>query len=200
MPEDCNRFVYIAVTSPLPQPVTTEDASSMGTFRFDRNGQIVAFEEKPNRDRLDDIGHSIPKGATFGGHSGDKPFVASMGIYVFSRDVLLDVIEQENAADFGRLVIPAALGRYKVNAHLFRGYWADVGTVASFYDANIMLTRAGTPFKFDDPRSPIDTHTRFLPGARLSDCVARDAPDRRREPTRQRRRRSDGRWRRLLHP
>ena len=98
-----------------------------------------------------------------------------MGVYVFSRDVLLDAIEQENAADFGRQIIPAALGRYRVHAHLFRGYWADVGTVASFYDANIMLTHAGAPFKFYDPRSPIYTHARFLPGARLSDCVARDA-------------------------
>jgi glucose-1-phosphate adenylyltransferase len=170
--DHCDRRADITIAA---QAVTTEDASSMGIFRFDRNGQIVAFEEKPNRDRLNEIGHSIPKGATFGGHSDDKPFIASMGIYVFSRDVLLDVIEQENAADFGRQVIPAALGRYKVNAHLFRGYWADVGTVASFYDANIMLTRAGAPFKFYDPRSPIYTHARFLPGARLSDCVARDA-------------------------
>jgi glucose-1-phosphate adenylyltransferase len=98
-----------------------------------------------------------------------------MGIYVFSRDVLLDVIEQENAADFGRQVIPASLGRYKVNAHLFRGYWADVGTVASFYEANVMLTHPGAPFNFYDPRFPIYTHARFLPGARLSDCVARNA-------------------------
>jgi glucose-1-phosphate adenylyltransferase len=157
------------------QPVTAEDASAMGIFRFDHSGQIVAFEEKPKRERLAEIAQSIPKGASFGGHSAVKPFIASMGVYVFSRDVLLEAIEQENAADFGRQIIPAALGRYRVHAHLFRGYWADVGTVASFYDANIMLTHAGAPFKFYDPRSPIYTHARFLPGARLSDCVARDA-------------------------
>jgi len=133
------------------QPVSVDDASAMGIFRFEGNGQIVAFEEKPKRERLEEIGQSIPKGATFGGHSGDKPFIASMGVYVFSRDVLLDAIEQENAADFGRQIIPGALGRYKVNAHLFRGYWADVGTVASFYDANIMLTHAGAlaPYESD---------------------------------------------------
>ena len=157
------------------QPVTAGDASAMGIFRFDHSGQIVAFEEKPKRERLAEIAQSIPKGASFGGHSAAKPFIASMGVYVFSRDVLLEAIEQENAADFGRQIIPAALGRYRVHAHLFRGYWADVGTVASFYDANIMLTHAGAPFKFYDPRSPIYTHARFLPGARLSDCVARDA-------------------------
>jgi glucose-1-phosphate adenylyltransferase len=109
------------------------------------------------------------------GNSADKPFVASMGVYVFSRDVLLEAIEQENAADFGRQIIPAALGRYTVKAHLFRGFWADVGTVSSYYDANLMLTRPGAPFKFYDPRRPIYTHARFLPGARLSDCTARDA-------------------------
>jgi glucose-1-phosphate adenylyltransferase len=157
------------------QPVTVDDARGMGIFRFDRDGQIVAFEEKPKRERLDELGRSIPQGATFSGHTPVKPFVASMGVYVFSRDVLLDVIEQEGAADFGRQIIPAALGRYRVNAHLFRGYWADVGTVASFYEANIMLTRPGAPFKFYDPRCPIFTHARFLPGARLSDCIARDA-------------------------
>jgi glucose-1-phosphate adenylyltransferase len=157
------------------QPVSVEDASSMGIFRFDRTGQIVAFEEKPKRDRLDEIGQSIPPGATFSGHSADKPFVASMGIYVFSRDVLLDAIEQADAADFGRQIIPAALGRYRVNAYLFRGYWADVGTVASFYDANVMLTGRKAPFKLYDPGRPIFTHARYLPGARLDDCTATEA-------------------------
>src|SRR3954453_6757335 len=170
--DHCERRADITIAA---QPVTVEDASAMGIFRFGRDGQIVAFEEKPNRARLNEIGRSIPSGATFGGHSADKPFVASMGVYVFSRDVLLEAIEQEDAADFGRQIIPSALGRHKVNAYLFRGYWADVGTVGSFYDANLMLTRAGAPFKFYDPRRPIFTHARFLPGARLSDCVTRDA-------------------------
>jgi glucose-1-phosphate adenylyltransferase len=98
-----------------------------------------------------------------------------MGVYVFSRDVLLEAIEHEGATDFGRQIIPAALGRYRVNAYLFRGYWADVGTVASFYEANIMLTQPGAAFKFYDPRRPIYTHSRFLPGARFGDCAIRDA-------------------------
>jgi glucose-1-phosphate adenylyltransferase len=157
------------------QPVSVDDASAMGIFRFERGGQIVAFEEKPKRERLDEIGQSIPAGAVFSGHVPDKPFIASMGVYVFSRDVLLEAIEQEGAADFGRQIIPASLGRYRVNAHLFRGYWADVGTVSSFYEANIMLTRAGAPFKLYDPGRPIYTHARYLPGARLNDCTARES-------------------------
>jgi glucose-1-phosphate adenylyltransferase len=98
-----------------------------------------------------------------------------MGIYVFSREALFDAIEQEGATDFGRQIIPAALERYRVNAHLFRGYWADVGTVGSFYDANILLTQAGAPFRFYDSRRPIYTHPRFLPGARFDDCAATQA-------------------------
>jgi glucose-1-phosphate adenylyltransferase len=156
------------------QPVTTEDATSMGIFRFDRRGHIVAFEEKPSADRLEEIGHSIPKGSIFGSHSEEKKFVASMGVYVFSRDVLLDILAADNAKDFGREVIPAALERYAVNAYLFRNYWADVGTVASFYDANIMLTTPGASFSFHDPHRPIYTHARILPGSRLSDCAARN--------------------------
>jgi glucose-1-phosphate adenylyltransferase len=157
------------------QPVTIDDASSMGIFLFDRNGQIAAFEEKPRRERLEQIERSIPAGAIFSGHSPEKPFVASMGVYVFSRDVLLDMLQAGNAKDFGREVIPSALKDYRVNAHLHRGYWADVGTVESYYDANIMLTKAQSPFKFYDPYAPIYTHPRYLPGSRLSDCIVKEA-------------------------
>jgi glucose-1-phosphate adenylyltransferase len=156
-------------------PVTTVEASSMGIFRFDSGGQIVAFEEKPNADRLAQIGQSIPPDATFAKHTPDKPFVASMGVYAFSRDTLLETLHGKASTDFGREVIPQALDRYRVKAYVFQGYWADVGTVDSFYDANIMLTQAGAPFTFYDPRRPIYTHPRFLPGARLADCVAREA-------------------------
>ena len=156
------------------QPVTPEDASSMGIFRFDLSGQIVAFEEKPKADRLSQIAQSIPAKAAFATHMPDKPFVASMGIYVFSRDVLIETLRADPATDFGREVIPRALGRYRVKSYLFDGYWADVGTVDSFYAANLMLTQPGAPFTFYDPHCPIFRQPHFLPGSRLSDCAARD--------------------------
>jgi glucose-1-phosphate adenylyltransferase len=170
--EHADRKADITIAA---QPVTIEDASAMGIFRFDRNGQITEFEEKPTRARLEEIERSIPPGAVFSGHSPEKPFVASMGVYVFSREVLLDMLQAGPAKDFGREVIPAALGPYRVNAHLHRGYWADVGTVESYYDANIMLTKARSPFKFYDPHAPIYTHPRYLPGSRLSDCMVKDS-------------------------
>lgn len=157
------------------QPCSVEDASQMGVFSFDRAGQITAFDEKPSPERLAAIGQSVPSRTVMAAQVPDKPFVASMGVYVFSRDVLLDVLASTDATDFGREIIPAALNRYRVHSHLFRGFWADVGTVASFYDANIMLTRPGSPFKFYDPHRPVYTHPRFLPGSRLVDATVRDA-------------------------
>lgn len=151
------------------QPVTPVDATQMGIFLFDDRGQITGFEEKPDAARLSAIGSSIPRGSTAGGVSPDKPFVASMGIYVFSREVLLEILEQPGV-DFGREIIPRALDNHHVNPYIFRGYWADVGTIDAFYDANIQLTRRGAPFNFFHPRWPIYTHPRFLPGTRAYDC------------------------------
>ena len=152
------------------QPVTPEDATGMGIFHFDKGGRITAFEEKPNADRLVEIGNSVPKGASFSPTSADMPFMASMGIYVFSREVLLDLINNTPGIDFGKELIPAALSTHRVHAYFYRGYWADVGTVRAFYDANRALTMRPAPFSFFDPRRPIYTRPRFLPGSRVNGC------------------------------
>lgn len=152
------------------QPVSADDAPQMGIFRFDADGQIIGFEEKPSPERLAELGSSAPPHSPAGLLTTDKPFVASMGIYVFSREVLYDVLARDRAVDFGREIIPHALGTHRVNAYLFRGFWADVGTVNAFYDVNLMLARRGTPFSFFHPRRPIYTHPRFLPAARVHNC------------------------------
>ena len=158
-------------------PVTPTDAPAMGIFRFDGEGQIVGFEEKPNAERLATIGSSAPHSTLFRNHvhDRDKPFVASMGIYVFSREVLLELLETTTVADFGREIIPAALSTHRVRAYMHDGYWADVGTVESFYDANIMLTEPHAPFKFYDPRMPTYTHERFLPPSHMRSCTVRES-------------------------
>ncbi len=152
------------------QPVDVDTATQMGIFRFDRDGTIVAFEEKPRTARLAEIGRSIPPGSTFAIHSDELPFMASMGIYVFTRRVLIDMLHREDGIDFGRELIPNALGKYKVMPYLYRGYWADVGTIESFYEANVMLGRPNAPFRFWDPQQPIYTHLRHLPTSRMIDC------------------------------
>ncbi len=151
------------------QPVTGTDATQMGIFRFGGDGEINGFEEKPNAERLAEIGTSVPKGSTAGGVTADKPFVASMGIYVFSREVLLEILQQPGI-DFGKEIIPKSLGSQRVHAYIYRGYWADVGTIDAFYEANIQLTGRTAPFNFFHPRFPIYTHPRFLPGTRAYGC------------------------------
>jgi glucose-1-phosphate adenylyltransferase len=157
------------------QPVDPDTATQMGIFRFDQNGGIVAFEEKPKAARLAEIGRSIPPGANFAEHSDDRPFMASMGVYVFSRQVLLDILEREPGHDFGRELIPNALGKYRVRSYQFRGYWADVGTIESFYENNVMLGRLDSPFHFWDEERPIYTHLRHLPGSLVADARVRDS-------------------------
>jgi glucose-1-phosphate adenylyltransferase len=148
------------------QPVNPADAAQMGILRFDALGHINGFEEKPNAARLAEMKSSVPRGGAAAGLTPDKPFVASMGIYVFSREVLLDVLKRPGI-DFGKEIIPTALGSLSVHAYLYRGYWADVGTVEAFYDANIQLTERGAPFNFFHPHRPIYTHPRFLPATRI---------------------------------
>jgi glucose-1-phosphate adenylyltransferase len=150
------------------QPVTPDDATQMGIFRFDGLGHINGFEEKPAAARLAEMKSSAPRGSAIGGLTNDKPFVASMGIYVFSREVLLDILNRPGI-DFGKEIIPAALGALNVHSFLYRGYWADVGTIQAFYDANIQLTQRGAPFNFFHPHRPIYTHPRFLPATRTFD-------------------------------
>jgi len=151
-------------------PVDQAEATGMGIFTFDGQGRIAGFEEKPNPDRLRQMMPSLGTGAGFVAADPDKPYIASMGIYLFSRKVLLELLAQEPGHDFGRELIPAALTRYQVRAFPHRGYWADVGTIDSFYDANIMLTRASAPFSFYDPMRPIYTHARFLPPSKMVRC------------------------------
>jgi glucose-1-phosphate adenylyltransferase len=151
-------------------PVSAEDATGMGIFTFDTNGSIATFEEKPNPDRLAHMGPSEGARAGFQPFAPDRPYIASMGIYLFTHDVLHQLLELETGDDFGRELIPAALNRYRVHAFPHRDYWADVGTIGSFYDANIMLTRPDAPFSFFHPTCPVYTHARFLPPSKLVGC------------------------------
>jgi glucose-1-phosphate adenylyltransferase len=141
------------------QPVHPAEATQMGILRFDPLGHINGFEEKPDAARLAEMKSSAPAGAVIGGLTPDKPFV----------EVLLDILKRPGI-DFGKEIIPAALGSLSVDAYLYRGYWADVGTIEAFYDANIQLTQRGAPFNFFHPHRPIYTHPRFLPATPAYDC------------------------------
>jgi glucose-1-phosphate adenylyltransferase len=154
------------------QPCDPDTSTQMGIFLFDEDGRIRGFEEKPNAARLAEIGQSVPAASTMASEvSAAKPFIASMGIYVFSRDVLLDALDQHpDAIDFGKQIIPAALDTHRVRAYLYDGYWADVGTIGSFFEANLQLTGRHAAFSFHDAQRPIYTHPRFLAGSMMNGC------------------------------
>ncbi|MFY9574897.1 MAG: sugar phosphate nucleotidyltransferase, partial [Blastocatellia bacterium] len=101
-----------------------------------------------------------------------RPFLASMGIYVFKKEVLRRLLLEEmpNSADFGKEIIPETLARYNVQAHLFDGYWEDIGTIGAFYRANIEMTLPLPPFNVFDAEAPMYTRPRYLPGSKLLDC------------------------------
>jgi glucose-1-phosphate adenylyltransferase len=156
------------------QPVSAEEATQMGILRCDSDAYVTGFDEKPHGPRLDEL-LATATSSPASGLSPDRPLLASMGIYVFSRDVLHEVLARDRAVDFGKEIIPNALSTHRVQAHFYRGYWADVGTVQAFYDVNLMLTRRGAPFNFFHPTRPIYTRPRFLPASRMHNCQVDEA-------------------------
>jgi len=125
------------------------------------------FEEKPGADRLPDLVSPLPG-------KGDS-YLASMGIYIFSRRALIEALSNTKHIDFGRHVIPAMLSRLRVQAYVFDGYWEDVGTLRSYYEANLALTTPEPAFNFYDASNPIFTHPRFLAPTKMHDCRIKEA-------------------------
>lgn len=154
------------------QPCDPETSTQMGIFLFDGSGRISGFEEKPNLERLGQIGQSVPSDSRVASWiTPQRPFIASMGIYVFSKQVLLDALEQyADAVDFGKEIIPSVIATHRVRAFLYRGYWEDVGTIGSFFEANLKLTDPNPAFSFHEPDAPVYTHPRFLAGSMLQNC------------------------------
>jgi glucose-1-phosphate adenylyltransferase len=143
-------------------PVSTEDAGRFGILKTNEEGWIVDFFEKPQEP--DDLKRLISR------PNQERSYLASMGIYLFKMDVLKRLLEEIPENDFGRNIVPAAIQEGRVYAHPFEGYWEDIGTMASFYEANLALTQENPPFDFYDPQHPIYTHSRFLPASRIDDC------------------------------
>ena len=158
---------HVADATVAVLPVSAEQTPGFGILKVNRQGRIVHFEEKPAPERLPELESEIP------GYG--KGFLASMGIYVFSREALERASGDPSLVDFGRHVIPKAIGDQRVQAHFFRGYWEDVGTIRSYFLANLALCDAIPPFDFYDAKRPIYTNPRFLPATKLEDCNIRRA-------------------------
>jgi glucose-1-phosphate adenylyltransferase len=139
------------------QAVATADASRFGLLKRTSDAHITSFVEKP-RDP-DVLAEFVSRAEP------ERPFLGSMGIYIFNTQVLIDLLENSTYDDFGGQIIPNALPDYTVFGFDFDGYWEDIGTIRSFYETNLLLAHPESPFNFYDPVSPIYTRPRFLPGS-----------------------------------
>ncbi len=148
------------------QPVSLESAPRLGILKRGKGQQITDFVEKPKDPDLQKsfVSRDDP----------DLPLLGSMGIYLFKTSVLDELLKELNVDDFGREVIPHAIHTHKVVGYDFEGYWEDIGTIRSFYHANLALTQPSPPFNFYDVNQPIYTHARFLPGSIIVGAQLKD--------------------------
>ncbi|MBN2432248.1 MAG: glucose-1-phosphate adenylyltransferase [Acidobacteria bacterium] len=155
-------------------PVAAEDASSFGIMRTDRDLRINDFVEKPSEDQLPLLSFKASEVKGLPPHIRAriraKPLLASMGIYLFNTAVLEKMLAEQECLDFGKHLIPKAIRKRKVFSYPFDGYWSDIGTIKSFFMANLDLTRANSAFNLYDVRSPTFTHPRFLPATKIFQC------------------------------
>ena len=150
-----NADITVAV-----QPVHRDQAFRFGLLKRDSTGRILDFVEKPKTSEVRSrfISRSDP----------ERPFLGSMGIYIFNTDVLVDILTSTTNDDFGGEVIPHAIHTHKVVGFDFDDYWEDIGTIRSFYEVNLSLTRPDSPFNLQDPLHPLYTRPRFLSGANIN--------------------------------
>jgi glucose-1-phosphate adenylyltransferase len=151
------------------QPCSKAEIGNFGAVRVDKTGRIVEFREKPKTAKALK-GMEASKGLLQkAGFAADRPYLASMGIYLFDKELLRQALDND-LIDFGHHVIPACVDTSRVQAHFFGGYWQDIGTIRSFYEAHMDMVSANPQFDFFDPDWQFYTHPRYLPGSRLSGC------------------------------
>jgi glucose-1-phosphate adenylyltransferase len=161
-----NADVSIAA---IPFPVSKVEG--LGLLQVNDDLSVNRFVEKPKDPAVIQGLTLSPKlESTLHSSSGEKHCLASMGIYVFNRQVLADALDN-NMTDFGKEVIPSLLGNKRLFAHIFEGYWEDIGTVKAFFDTNLALSDPLPPFNFFDPTAPIYTQDRYLPASKLNKCA-----------------------------
>ena len=159
-------------------PVDAKQAEAFGLMRTDQEGRILEFREKPKGDSLLEMAVDTARFGLSDESAKERPYLASMGIYVFSRDTLFDLLHQNPThKDFGKEVIPEALQRGDLlKSYVFDDYWEDIGTIGAFYEANLALTQQPTPpFSFYDANFPIYTRPRYLPPSKLVDSQITDS-------------------------
>lgn len=153
------------------KPIFSQEAAEFGVLKSDKNGWITDFYEKPKTDELLKK-FQIEKEAfdDFNINPEGRTHVASMGIYIFKKKVLFDLLQESDKEDFGREIIPDSLGKQKLAAYFYDGYWEDIGTMRAFFEAHFELTRPIPRFNFYDENFPFYSNPRFLPASKIINC------------------------------
>jgi glucose-1-phosphate adenylyltransferase len=155
-------------------PIDREAAAAVGVMRLDEAGRVAGFLEKPKTEKELALVRTDPAWIDRQGvASRGRDCLASMGIYLFNRDTLVNVLTKTDYHDFGKEIFPAAIRTHNVQVHLFDGYWEDIGTIKSFYQANLELAAPVPPFELSSAVSPIYSHARFLPPSRFEGAAVR---------------------------
>jgi glucose-1-phosphate adenylyltransferase len=153
-------------------PIDDRRASDFGLMKIDNSGRVIDFSEKPKGEALAQMRVDTTVLGLTKEQAELQPYIASMGIYVFKKDVLIKLLKESlERTDFGKEIIPDAAKDYNVQAYLFDDYWEDIGTIEAFYNANLALTQQPMPpFSFYDEDAPIYTRARYLPPSKLLNC------------------------------
>ena len=151
-------------------PVRAEQAISFGILKVDESNRIVHFHEKPQLGDLSDLESHLSGNYNSNEFPEGRAFLASMGIYLFGKNFLIKALEEISEHDFGKDVIPELINRCSVMSYPFYGYWTDIGTIPSFYEANLDLTMPLPKFNFYNSKSPVYTRARLLPGSKMHNC------------------------------
>ena len=157
--EESGSDITIACTK-----VNEDQAHGFGIMKLSDDGKIIDFVEKPHENIEN---WKIPSTSRYATQGDKEEYLASMGIYIFNNDAMISSLEGDYT-DFGKQIIPNAIGKFKVSAYVHEGYWEDIGTIKSFYDATLNLTEIKPSFNFYDAQSPIYTHNRNLPPSKLN--------------------------------
>jgi glucose-1-phosphate adenylyltransferase len=169
--DESNADITIAVI-----PIVPDSASEFGLLKTDKDGRVIEFREKPQGEALEAMRVDTSTLGLSAEEAVARPYLASMGIYVFKYDRLEEVLaEDKSRLDFGKEVIPGSIHKYNVQAYLFDGYWEDIGTIGAFYKANLDMTTAIPPFNLFDAEAPLLTRSRYLPPSKIDDCEIRNS-------------------------
>jgi len=152
-------------------PAERKEAHNLGILKIDEQSRIIDFFEKPKDEKIiDSLSLDASVFDRHGVSAKGRTLLASMGIYVFNLEVLNDVLKKTNKTDFGKEIIPEIIKKRRVFAYFFDGYWEDIGTIKSFYEANLNLASLSPSFDLYSEKAPIYTNPLFLPGSIINDC------------------------------